>query len=706
MPADFIGAVLGASEQNTNSILESAKGKVLIIDEAYMLDPASADRGGYSADPFRKAVIDTIVSKVHNAVGDDRCVLLLGYENQMESMFQNANPGLGRRFPLTDAFRFEDFNDEDLRRILRMKLASQDLVATAEGEETAIGLLSRERNLRNFGNAGAVENLISKAKNNRQKRVKAGIDGSFELEPIDFDLDHARAASAGVRLADLFKDTIGLEGLVSQLSEYQTIASNVKAAGLRVQDHIPFNFIFKGPPGTGKTSTARKIGQVFYDMGLLDRAEVVECSVSNLVGEYVGHTGPKVMKLLEKCLGKVLFVDEAYRLRDGHFAAEAVSELVDVLTKPEFKSKLIVILAGYEDEMDSLMSVNPGLASRFPEVVIFKALSPSQCMDLFSKQLLQNGLRCSSFDDSQSLLAKELVEVFEQLVRLRFWGNGRDVQNISKKAMRYAFGQQRHSGDDMSEIPHQHVLDCLKQELRERMKTEGQVNKNVSPVSNSVSPPSLAMRNLKSGPPSSTINNPAIAQPKPATKPNTEIDEHSEEQATDSRDPGVSDAIWTQLQSDAAAVAEKERHDAATREMLAAKADSATRAYEEADCDLKRCKITTVTRNDKSSLSDDDSDSDDGSAVEARRLSLLKYEAARLRHVKALQERERIDQHIAAEKAKQQKAKRQEEMVQTKLLQMGVCVAGYQWIKQDSGYRCAGGTHFVSNSHLGDQTSS
>jgi SpoVK/Ycf46/Vps4 family AAA+-type ATPase len=90
------------------------------------------------------------------------------------------------------------------------------------------------------------------------------------------------------------------------------------------------------------------MGKVYYDMGFLSQAKVIESSATDLVGQYVGQTGPKVQKLMETALGKVLFIDEAYRLAEGHFATEAMDELVDCITKPKFAQKLIVILAGYD----------------------------------------------------------------------------------------------------------------------------------------------------------------------------------------------------------------------------------------------------------------------------------------------------------------------------------------------------------------------
>src|SRR6266536_730124 len=129
-PADFIGSVMGQSEAKTKAILENTVGKVLIIDEAYML--YSGGGSSNAADMYKNAVIATIVAEVQSVPGEDRCVLLLGYEPQMVEMFQNVNPGLTRRFQLSDAFRFEDFTDPELQDILQLKLHKQGLSARPE----------------------------------------------------------------------------------------------------------------------------------------------------------------------------------------------------------------------------------------------------------------------------------------------------------------------------------------------------------------------------------------------------------------------------------------------------------------------------------------------------------------------------------------------------------------------------------------------
>ena len=244
--------MIGQSEANTKAILATTIGKVLVIDEAYMLYSGS-DKGG-NTDVFKTAVIDTIVAEVQSVPGEDRCVLLLGYESQMVDMFQNVNPGLTRRFQLSDAFRFEDFSDSELQEILEYKLTKQDLGATPQAISTAIDVLSRLRNGLNFGNGGDVENLISKAKANYQARQSAlpaaqrSID--FIFEPQDFDPKYNRGADAETNLQKLFHGVIGCENIVTKLDGFLKVAKGMRAQGLEPRGHIPMNFIFKGPPGS------------------------------------------------------------------------------------------------------------------------------------------------------------------------------------------------------------------------------------------------------------------------------------------------------------------------------------------------------------------------------------------------------------------------------------------------------------------------
>ena len=228
-----------------------------MIDEAYGLDAGGRVGGGGNKDPHKTAVIDTIVAEVQNTPGEDLCVLLLGYQEQMEEMLNNSNPGLARRFRLSDAFHFDDFNDADLMKILNLKLKKQGLKATDEAKQVAIEVLARERDRPNFGNAGAVENMISRAKELEQKRASAtGVDNAIPditFLPQDFDEDYDRTNRAELSCKELFSDIVGCERLIEQLEKYQRVAKNMKAHGRDPRTQIPFTFLFKGPPGKAIT---------------------------------------------------------------------------------------------------------------------------------------------------------------------------------------------------------------------------------------------------------------------------------------------------------------------------------------------------------------------------------------------------------------------------------------------------------------------
>lgn len=182
-------------------------------------------------------------------------------------------------------------------------------------------------------------------------------------------------------------------------------------------------------------------------MGLLASTEVVECSVTDLIGSYVGQTGPKTLHLFERAKGKVLFIDEAYRLLDtssssssslSSYAQEAVGEIVGALTNPRYAKKLVVVLAGYTDEMDRLLASNPGLQSRFPTVVTFASLTPRQCMKLLLQNLQQgHNVDITEVESAPEILQQEMHNLFRSLSQAtRSWGNARDVETIGESIYR------------------------------------------------------------------------------------------------------------------------------------------------------------------------------------------------------------------------------------------------------------------------------
>ncbi|KAK1955776.1 P-loop containing nucleoside triphosphate hydrolase protein [Colletotrichum sublineola] len=390
-PSHLIGAYVGHSEKMTKKVLDDARGNVLIIDDAHMLYP-----GGKGADPktdvFRIAVLDTIVANV-SADPEDRCIILAGYEDEMGQLLNNSNPGLQRRFPKETALRFDTYSEDELCRIMDLSLDKCGLEMSKDAKAVSRQALSRMRINPKFGNAGDVENLLNQAKvrsNTRTRSASTQGIGSVQvvLEPGGIDPDWDRALRAEENRAALFEDFVGFNKIVKQFERYQLLVDGMRLHDIDPKPHIPRSFIFKAPPGTGKTTTARKVGRLYYDMSLLSTDEVLACSVTDLVGDHQGETGPKVLNALETGLGKVLFIDEAYRLADGsHFHMEAVGELVDAMTRPRYKNNMVIILAGYTAEMEFLLRTNLGLRSRFLIQVDFLRMSPHVCFQHLKHQV-------------------------------------------------------------------------------------------------------------------------------------------------------------------------------------------------------------------------------------------------------------------------------------------------------------------------------
>ncbi|KAK1227900.1 hypothetical protein PQX77_009090 [Marasmius sp. AFHP31] len=467
---DFIGQYIGQSEAFTKSILAGAKGKVLIIDEAHTLSPTSGSCGG---DVFKEDVINSLVSGIQNVPGDDQCVLLLGYEDEMFEMFQSCNPGLERRFRLSDAFYFADFSVDELMQIFDAKLKKEDLSATPAARRVAAEMLDRARYRPHFGNGGAVDNMIANAKENYYGRFEAeNFPDDILFEPQDFDPDYDRGGGGLERLKALFEQMVGREDIMAKFEEYQIVSRTMRDCGKDVKKVIPMNFIFKGPPGTGKTTIARKMGHIYYDMGLLSSPDVIECSATDMIGSYLGQTGPKTQQLFKKALGKVLFIDEAYRLCRGEYAQEAIGELVTLLTQKAYHMKMVVVLAGYDREMDQLLLSNRGLASRFPEEIIFENVEPGACLEILRRELQRNGVRMRCLEDKGREYRK-MMEIIKRMSGTPAWGNARDMMTLSVDLIREAHKVRGSSGlndgvfEVSAKVALKHLI-AMREEQKER----------------------------------------------------------------------------------------------------------------------------------------------------------------------------------------------------------------------------------------------
>jgi len=239
--SDFIGSVIGESGKNTTAILKQAEGSVLVIDEAYGL------YGKDGKDPYKTQVIDTIVEQVQAVPGEDKCVVMLGYREEMEQMMRGSNPGLQRRFQLENAFQFEDYSNDELLEILKLKMKKAGVTADIEALMAAVDKLAVQRDTKPpFGNGGAVANLLSEA---LQRKAGRGAGTHPELIASDFAPPDEEAAN-DTNEAVLFKGLIGCDEIIEKLKEYKQTFVRAKEKGQDPLKKLSLNFRFVGAPGT------------------------------------------------------------------------------------------------------------------------------------------------------------------------------------------------------------------------------------------------------------------------------------------------------------------------------------------------------------------------------------------------------------------------------------------------------------------------
>lgn len=229
----------------------------------------------------------------------------------------------------------------------------------------------------------------------------------------------------------------GLIGLQRVKEEVRTLRSFVEIQkererqGMRTQS-ISYHCVFTGSPGTGKTTIARIVAEIYRDLGILKKGHLVECARQDVIGEYVGQTAPKMNAKIDEALDGVLFIDEAYSLVQEHgndFGAEAIATLLKRME--DDRDRLIVILAGYEGEMKRFIETNPGLQSRFNTFIHFDDYSSDELVQIFLRLLQKNQYRLSAeaYDAVKQLFATKIAE------NDRSFGNGRFVRNVFEKVI-------------------------------------------------------------------------------------------------------------------------------------------------------------------------------------------------------------------------------------------------------------------------------
>lgn len=442
--ADLVGEFIGQTAPKVKKAIEQARGGILFIDEAYAL----TDRGDDKKD-FGKEVIEVLLKELSDGKGD-LAIVFAGYPEEMQS-FLNANPGLASRLPNT--ISFPDYSPDELMDIAEYSAGKKDV--TIEGDakvmiKNKVVEAYRNRN-RKFGNARFVNGVIEEAKQNMALRLMkehtnfdevakevlstithADVEKVFMKDAnkgVDLPVDEPLYADAIAQLNQL----IGLENVKKEVEEMAKLVRYYREIGKDIRRSFSLHGVFKGNPGTGKTTVARLLVQIYKALGILERGHLVEVARKDLVAGYVGQTAMKTSKIIDEAIGGGLFIDEAYALSErgqNDFGKEAIETLLKRME--DQRGEFMIIVAGYPEEMQAFLEANPGLLSRFDRQFHFKDYTEEELYEIGEMIIRTEDMKIT--DEAWNHLKSYIHKLVEN--KHKYFGNARTVRKIVTEAIR------------------------------------------------------------------------------------------------------------------------------------------------------------------------------------------------------------------------------------------------------------------------------
>ena len=419
---DLIAEYIGQTAVKTSEVIEKAMGGVLFVDEAYTL----ASKKG--SNDFGAEAIATLIKAMEDHK-DKLVVIFAGYRDEMKS-FLDVNPGIASRIGYT--FDFEDYTGDELVEIFKLKSKNMGFEIAEDAFIDIRKICNTYSKKKDFGNGRFVDKLL------QETIMKHSLKDDFEnINLITRDdiptfeqLNNSNEVKSKVSAKEALKGLIGLNQVKEQMADFETYVRFVKRAdeaGLNIPSSN-LHMIFTGNPGTGKTTVARIIAQLLFEIGIIHENKLIEVEKKDLVAEYIGQTAIKTTEVIERAMGGVLFIDEAYTLADGtSFGAEAVATLIKAME--DHKDDIILIFAGYTKEMGDFLNINPGIASRIGYTFSFEDYNGDELLSIFKYKVSKTGMKLGDGVED------EVLKVMKYFHSVQDFGNGRFVDKYFARTL-------------------------------------------------------------------------------------------------------------------------------------------------------------------------------------------------------------------------------------------------------------------------------
>ena len=404
------------SMTNFSNIIESAYGSVLFIDEAYTLGP--------------DAVAELIAQMENHR--DELIVILAGYSRHMQALL-GSNPGFKSR--IGEEIYFPDYSEQELLEIFKYMVIHRGMTIDDEALSCARDIFARIGKAGDQGNARYVRQIFEKVESNQKIRLFNSFDDVsaipdeelIKIDVSDFNdvapLAHDAKDSAYYpkSASEQLKELIGLSDVKKVISKRIDFmrAQKIQRDRGKSTSFVPAHMAFLGNPGTGKTEVANLFARILVEKNLLSVGKVIQVPAVSLIA-----VPTAIPSLFENARGSIIFIDEAYTLLSSPTAISSMVESMD-----RYKNEVVVIMAGYSEEMNELFHSNPGLMSRIRSQIDFPDYSDDELVQIFELMCLQ---REYQYDSEMPKLVKQFISIQD---KDRYFGNARFVRNLVEEMM-------------------------------------------------------------------------------------------------------------------------------------------------------------------------------------------------------------------------------------------------------------------------------